>query len=68
MVAAVLALLPFVVIKVYGYCQEESERQGQEKKEKACRGAGEVLTGSRRKVHIVERGQISLTPVLSVSG
>ena len=39
--AAVLALLPFVVIKVYGYCQEESKRQGQEKKEKACRGAGE---------------------------
>jgi len=33
----VLALLPLVVVKVYGYCQEESERQGQEKKERACR-------------------------------
>ena len=54
-----LALLPLVVVKVYGYCQEESKRQGQEKKEKACRGAGQVLTGGRRKVHMVERGQIS---------
>ena len=63
-----LALLPLVVVKVYGYCQEESKRQGQEKKEKACRGAGQVLTGGRRKVHMVERGQISLTPVPSVFG
>ena len=47
-----LALLPLVVVKVYGYCQEESERQGQEKKEKACRGAGQVLTRGRRKVLI----------------
>lgn len=50
-----LALLPLVVIKVYGYCQEESERQGHEEKEKACRGAGQVLTGGRRKVHMVEK-------------
>ena len=63
-----LALLPLVVIKVYGYCQEERERQGHEEKEKACRGAGQVLTGGRRKVHMVERGQIPLTPVPSVSG
>lgn len=35
--AAVLALTPSVVIKVYGQCQEENERQEQEEK-KPCGG------------------------------
>lgn len=62
-----LALVPLMVIKVYGHYRRGSERQEQEKKKKACRLAGGHRVGAG-DVHMVKRCQIPLTPVPGAIG